>query len=611
MDMNPHEIDSGYPDSVNSPPLSRETDSDQRWDARDSARGFRFRLMCSYGSKIQQRSHDNQLSYVSTQILAVNRNIRFASMNAKLSSLWGTGVSFKYQLPNEDLDALVSVTNDEDMENMMAEYDRLQKIGYRFTRLRLFVFANKLYGSSQNSLGSLMEETKQENSFVDALNVGPVSRISETAPQGPWINNMPNYSFGLEGIGVKGDDKSAYRGYEADQTNSEKQELSMGRELQQREVQSAPTSPIIGYSSVDSIASAPARINTSAAPHVSDCRGAKQTEMGIILCRDFERESNLHANSKATDSSPVPEIGVLKTADRTANTNIQNQEHYTSEFSVVSNSLIKEWVPQQPQLQVPIQEFQKLQLRQPRDPIAWPVDDNANLNIPGRKIYSDPVRAVNLSNKDMNRPNSVDQAYMRQQQQIQKNPSLLEYYMHDQGSHFVSQSHCQMQEPHGDQQYHPVYFVHSGSPMMQKPMSPIRPMGQPVPGLGRYYKPVQRMTTPVQVYSPEAAPSTNPVTTARAGAAVQRETGSAPTVPYERPIHIPFPVPNGPYTSIPSEPVASDVRVVYRPTVPAPLAHTEPYSYQNVIYEPSAREIYYMQAPPASNPQYQLMNSDM
>jgi len=590
--MNPYEMDTGYPDSLSSSPRSRETDSEQRWDAGDPAGGSRVRLMCSYGGKILPRPHDNQLSYVGgdTRILAVDRNIRFSSMIGKLSSIWGNSVSFKYQLPNEDLDALVSVTNDEDMENMMAEYDRLQKMGYRFSRLRLFVFANKPDGaSSQGSLGSLMEETtKRENWFVDALNVGPVSR-SETAPQGgPWMNNMPDYLFGLEGNAVDGDRSAVQRNFVPDQSNSKAaaaQDVYMGRDSQQQpEVQSAPNSPIIGYSSVDSIASAPARMNTAPAPQGSD-----QGETGVNLGRGFEQDSNLrvNANSKPVDSSPVPEVvPVLKTADRTANTNIQKQEQYTSE--------------RPPQQQVPIQEFQKLQLRQPQDSIARPVDDNANPNIQGRRIYSDPVRAVNLSNQDMNKPNPVDPAYMPQQQQIQQNPPPSEYYMQEQGSHFVPQSYWQMQEPRGDQQFHPVYFVHSGSPM---PMTAVRPMGQPMPGAGgSYYNPMQRMAAPVQVYSSEAAPLSNPVTTVRAGPTVLRQTGPDPAEPYREPIQIPAPVPKGPYAP---GPVVSDPRVMYRPAVPVPLAHTDPYSYQNVMYEPGPRQVYYTQAAPVMNPQYQ------
>jgi len=594
--MNPYEMDTGYPDSLSSSPRSRETDSEQRWDAADSTGGSRVRLMCSYGGKILPRPHDNQLSYVGgdTRILAVDRNIRFSSMIGKLSNIWGSSVSFKYQLPNEDLDALVSVTNDEDMENMMAEYDRLQKMGYRFSRLRLFVFANKPDGaSSQGSMGSLMEETKRENWFVDALNVGPVSR-SETVPQGgPWMNNMPDYLFGLEGNAVDNDRSSAQRNFVPDQPNSKAgQDLYPGRDSQQPpEVQSAPNSPIIGYSSVDSIASAPARINTAVAQQQ---QGSDQAEsgVGVNLGRGFEQESNLRVNasSKPIDSAPVPEaVPFLKTADRAASANIQKQEQYTSE--------------RPPQQQVPTQEFQKLQLRQqPQDPIARPVDENPNPNIQGRRIYSDPVRAANLPNQEMTRPNPVDPAYMPQQQQIQQNPSPPEYFIQEQGSHFVPQSYWQMQEPHGDQQYHPVYFVHAGSHM---PMSAVRPMGQPVPMPatgGSYYNHMQRMPSPVQVYSSEAAPLSNPVTTVRAGPTVLRQSAPDPAEPYREPIPIPAPVPKGPYAPAP---VVGDARVMYRPAMPVPLGHTDPYSYQNVMYEQGSRQVYYTQASPAMNPQYQ------
>jgi len=591
MDMNPYEMGSGYQDYVNSWARSRETDSDQRWELGDSfGGGSRVRLLCSYGGKIQHRPHDNQLSYVGgdTRILAVDRNIRFSSMIGKLSSLWKSSISFKYQLPNEDLDALVSVTDDEDMENMMAEYDRLQKMGSKSSRLRLFVFANKPDDSSQKS--------KPENRFVDALNGGPVSR-SETAPQGPWINNMPDFLQG--GNGVEDDRNSAQRGCAVHGTNSKEQKAYMGRELRQPEVHSAPNSPMIGHSSIDSNASSPARTNTSGTPPGSD-----QAEMGRNLGRGFELNSNLPSNSTQADSRPVPEILAGKVVNPTANTNVKEQ--HPVEFSVVSSSLINEQAPQQPQLQVPIQEFQKLQLRQPQDPIARAVNDNDNLNITGRRISSDPVKAVNLSIPDMTRPNPIlNEGHIPQQRQYQQTPSPSEYYMNKQGSHFLPESYWQIHEAHGGQQpkYQPVYFVPEGSPMLQ-PMTTVRQMGQPAAGGGGgYYNPGQRVTAPVQVYSPDAPPLSNPVTTVRGAAIVQRQVGSDPTEPAQ----IPPPAPKGLYTPVPSMPVSSDVRAVSKPTAPVPLVHKKPYSYRNVgPYEASSRQVYCAQAPPVLNPQYQL-----
>ncbi|KAH1064885.1 hypothetical protein J1N35_029872 [Gossypium stocksii] len=90
---------SSYPESGESSPISREIDSEnQSWDDPPSTNAtannngnYRVKFLCSYGGKIQPRSHDNQLAYVGgdTKILAVDRNIKFSAMIAKLSSLCG------------------------------------------------------------------------------------------------------------------------------------------------------------------------------------------------------------------------------------------------------------------------------------------------------------------------------------------------------------------------------------------------------------------------------------------------------------------------------------------------------------------------------------------
>lgn len=107
----------------------------------------KVKLLCSYGGKIHSRPSDHQLSYVGgdTKILAVDRRVRFADIAAKLRSLWHTieasEISVKYQLPGEGLDALVSLIDDDDVEHMMVEYDRMQRIpATKPARLRLFVF---------------------------------------------------------------------------------------------------------------------------------------------------------------------------------------------------------------------------------------------------------------------------------------------------------------------------------------------------------------------------------------------------------------------------------------------------------------------------------------
>ena len=114
--------------------------------------------MVSYGGRIQPRPHDNQLSYVNgeTKILSIERPLRFPDFAARLAALAGApraDLCVKYQLPGEDLDALVSVTHDEDLEHLVVEYDRLHLFrapapgsggssrgGSTTPRLRVFLF---------------------------------------------------------------------------------------------------------------------------------------------------------------------------------------------------------------------------------------------------------------------------------------------------------------------------------------------------------------------------------------------------------------------------------------------------------------------------------------
>lgn len=48
----------------------------------------------------------------------------YTELLVKLGELCGTSVSLRCQLPTEDLDALVSITCDEDLANLIEEYDR-------------------------------------------------------------------------------------------------------------------------------------------------------------------------------------------------------------------------------------------------------------------------------------------------------------------------------------------------------------------------------------------------------------------------------------------------------------------------------------------------------
>ncbi|KAI3825948.1 hypothetical protein L1987_07716 [Smallanthus sonchifolius] len=174
---------STYPDSNTSTPRSREVDCEtfSYEDNPNPNNNYKVKLMCSYGGKILPRPHDNQLTYIGgdTKILTVDRNIRYASISHKLNSLTDSSdICFKYQLPGEDLDALISVTNDEDLEHMMTEYDRIFRSSVKPVRLRLFMFP-----LSPSTFGDGGGESKTEQQwFVDALNAIQISSAS-TAPE--------------------------------------------------------------------------------------------------------------------------------------------------------------------------------------------------------------------------------------------------------------------------------------------------------------------------------------------------------------------------------------------------------------------------------------------
>ncbi|KAE8710221.1 octicosapeptide/Phox/Bem1p domain-containing family protein [Hibiscus syriacus] len=87
-----------------------------------------IKFLCSYGGKILPRYPDGKLRYHGgeTRVLAVDRSIPFSELMLKMGEMYGgKSVILRCQLPKEDLDALVSITSDEDLTNLIEEYDRL------------------------------------------------------------------------------------------------------------------------------------------------------------------------------------------------------------------------------------------------------------------------------------------------------------------------------------------------------------------------------------------------------------------------------------------------------------------------------------------------------
>lgn len=116
-----------------------------------------LKFLCSYGGKILPRYPDGKLRYLGgeTRVLAVDRSISFSELLLKLGELCGTTVGLRCQLPTEDLDALISIKCDEDLANLIEEYDRAAAAA---TPLKIRAFlslpANKISSPPSSSASS-------------------------------------------------------------------------------------------------------------------------------------------------------------------------------------------------------------------------------------------------------------------------------------------------------------------------------------------------------------------------------------------------------------------------------------------------------------------------
>ncbi|XP_058090142.1 uncharacterized protein LOC131236752 [Magnolia sinica] len=155
----------------------------------------RVKFLCSHGGKILPRPSDGLLKYVGgeTRVVAVPRNVTFSELMKKLASLFNVEGILKYQLVPEDLDALVSVTCDEDIKHMLTEYDRHDTMLSRNSaapRLRAFLFPSNPVVIENHIPSRTVETNVLEQRYIDAINgfvrttsnVGhPVFSISSSA----------------------------------------------------------------------------------------------------------------------------------------------------------------------------------------------------------------------------------------------------------------------------------------------------------------------------------------------------------------------------------------------------------------------------------------------
>lgn len=153
----------------------------------------RVKFLCSFGGSILPRPSDGKLRYVGgeTRIVCVHRDISFSELVSKMAEFCGEAFIMKYQLPEEeDLDALVSVLCDDDLANMMEEYDKLEA-AEGFTRLRVFLFS-AVEGYDVSAV--CIEGGDADQRYVEALNSLPESGDPRKQGFSQWIHRAESFN---------------------------------------------------------------------------------------------------------------------------------------------------------------------------------------------------------------------------------------------------------------------------------------------------------------------------------------------------------------------------------------------------------------------------------
>ncbi|KAG5106162.1 hypothetical protein JHK82_043132 [Glycine max] len=142
-----------------------------------------MKCLCSFGGRILPRPSDGKLRYVGgqTRILRLRKDISWQELLQKALVMYNLVHVLKYQLPGEDLDALVSVSSEEDLQNMMEECNLLDN-RERSQKLRLFLFSLSDLEDAQFVLSSIGGDS--EIQYVLAVNAMDFGSINSSTPLG-------------------------------------------------------------------------------------------------------------------------------------------------------------------------------------------------------------------------------------------------------------------------------------------------------------------------------------------------------------------------------------------------------------------------------------------
>ncbi|GMH15199.1 hypothetical protein Nepgr_017040 [Nepenthes gracilis] len=481
-----------YPESIDSSPRSRNADSPDELQL-PAVPGAKLRLMCSYGGHIVPRPHDKSLCYVGgdTRIVVVDRYTSFSDILTRLSKILLNGRPFtlKYQLPNEDLDSLVTVSTDEDLENMVDEYDRLNANSNpeKPSRIRLFLFPTKPEAAA--SVGSILDESNNSDEwFLDALNGARVLQRGFSDP------TSVNCLLGLE----ENVDNSANSDLNSkDPDGHADGGKKLGNNQSNPDVQSVPDSPIIGTSSsFGSTSSSPSLSNLPPIRvHVEDGGSTggygggrvldqrigiqeRFSQMGLgVQKRDDgfvvmppptgppnvvagEYLSRVVADDESSDHG-VP-IGYRKPSEPIPSQTQQKQigGELSSPDSVSSDSSLLNAISRQTPF-----------IYQEQIARISAISDRVSTNFAGSKVnFSDPNIRVQMPQNLESRYALASQYDLQQQQLLQQQQQqLLQQQQQQQQQQLLQQQQQQQQEVQHQPQPQPQQFIHGGPHFVHHP----------------------------------------------------------------------------------------------------------------------------------------------
>ncbi|XP_052170333.1 uncharacterized protein LOC127786741 isoform X2 [Diospyros lotus] len=168
----------------------------------DGSSSGKIKLLCSFGGKILPRPSDGKLRYVGgdTRIISIWKNLSWEELVKKTLGICKQPHTIKYQLPDEDLDALISVSCDEDLQNMIEEYQSLENLAGS-QRVRIFLVPSSEFENTCTLDAGSIQQSNADYQYVVAVN-GIVDPSLERNMEQILASDIANLKTNLE---TKGD----------------------------------------------------------------------------------------------------------------------------------------------------------------------------------------------------------------------------------------------------------------------------------------------------------------------------------------------------------------------------------------------------------------------